>query len=339
MKKLIVPLVVIALLGGTEFAARRAENRIPEPLTWDTQFSQDKATQLERWEEHLEVVITGSSVAQANIDPALLSSLTSYSTGYNAGLPSMTPRVWRQFLLDAVYRDHCPDLLIIAVDIRQFSDNKPGSDDQLNRYFNSRGRLDYIGEEDFWRNAEEWLDSQSALFRIRARLREPDRVVAWVWDVGEIGDWRYTNLTPEGRYQSNDDRTYEWSGESLERLRDGAFLDLSFGGKETAGLRGIIDDARQRGVNVVLVETPTMQDHLSRALPGGSEDQARFTAVLEEVAVEYGVSLLRFPEMDNEAVYFSDYYHMNWTGVENLTTLLAEKINTLGLGQGVGVCR
>jgi len=51
------------------------------------------------------------------------------------------------------------------------------------------------------------------------------------------------------------------------------------------------------------------------------------------------VSLLRFPEMDNEAVYFSDYYHMNWTGVENLTTLLAEKINTLGLGQGVGVCR
>lgn len=337
MRKLIVPLVVIALLGGAEFVASRAENRIPEPLTWDTQFSQDKATQLERWDQGLEVVITGSSVAQANIDPVLLSSLTSYSTGYNAGLPSMTPRVWRQFLLDTVYPDHCPDLLIIAVDIRQFSDSKPGSDGQLHRYLNSRGRLDYIGEDDFWRSSEEWLESNSALFRIRARLREPDRFVAWVWDIGEIGDWRYTNLTPEGRYQSNDDRTYEWSEESLERLRDGAFVDLSFGGKEAEGLRGIIDDARQSGTIVVLVETPTMRDHLSRALPRGSDDQEWFTAVLDEVATEYGVPLLRFPEMDNQAVYFSDYYHMNWTGVEKLTTLLAEEINTLG--EGVGVCR
>ena len=188
MRRLIVPLIVLTLLGGAELQARRVENGIPEPLTWDTQFTQDKATQLERWDGALEVAVTGSSVAQANIDPALFASMTNYSTGYNAGLPSVTPRVWRQFLLDAVYRDHCPDLLIVAVDIRQFSDNKPGSDDQLYRYLDSRGRLDYVGDDDFWRNTGEWLESKSALFRIRARLREPDKVVAWVWDIGEVGD-------------------------------------------------------------------------------------------------------------------------------------------------------
>lgn len=339
MRRLIVPLIVLTLVAGVEMGARRVEGQMPLPLTWDTQFSQDKATQIERWGEQLEVVVIGSSVAQANIDPALLTELSPrFSTGYNAGLPSLTPRVWRQFLLDTVYRDHCPALIIVAVDIRQFSDTKPGSDGQLYRYLDSRGRLDYIGEDDFWRVSGEWLESHSALFRIRSRLREPDKVVAWIWDIGEIGDWRNTNLTPEGRYQSNDARTYEASEERLSSLRDGAFRDLSFGGTETDALRGIIEDATARGSRVVLVETPTMSEELAKALPNGADDLAWFSEVLGGVADEYEIPFLRFPEMDDVAVYYSDLYHMNWTGIERLTTLLTEELNSLDLDVGTGIC-
>jgi hypothetical protein len=340
MRRLVVPLIVVALVTGVELGARKVENRVPEPLTWDTQFSQDKAAQLQQWGERLDVVFTGSSVAEANFDPALFSSLSPQLTsGYNAGLPSMTPMVWRQFLLDTVYSDHCPALLVIGVDIRQFNDNKPGSNGQLSRYLNSRGRLETIGGDDIWDDGEGWLESHFAIFRIRARLREPDKVVAWIWNVGDIGDWRNTNLSPEGRYQSNDNRTYEVSEERLAELRDGAFLDLSFGGKETRALRGIIEDARARETAVVLVEMPTMAEDLVRALPDGADDQRRFTEVLAGVAADYGIPFLRFPEIDNESVYYSDVYHMNWTGVEKITTLLAQRIAELDLDLSPGVCR
>ncbi len=332
MRRLIVPLIVLTLVAGVELGARRVEGGVPLPLTWDTQFSQDKAIQIDGIEDTLDVVFTGSSVAQANIDPALFADLSSqFGDGYNAGLPSMTPRVWRQFLIDTVYRHRCPSLLVIAVDIRQFSDNKPGSDDQRIRYLNSRGRLEYIGDDNFWRSSEQWLEAHSALVRLRSRLREPDKAVAWIWDIGEIGDWRNTNLTPEGRYQSNDGRTYEASEERLSNLRSGAFRDLSFGGKETDALRGMIEDATAMGMQVVLVETPTMSEQLAKALPNGAADLAWFSEVLAGVAAEFDVPFLRFPEMDDQAVYFSDDYHMNWTGVEMLTTRLAAEIDGLDL--------
>jgi hypothetical protein len=339
MRRLIVPLVVVTLLIGAEAAAREVEGRVPDKLEWDTQFSQDKAEQIAAIDGPLDIVFTGSSVAQANFDPVVFTQRASqFTTGYNAGLPSVTPRVWRQFLLDTVYAQHCPSVLVIAVDIRQFNDNKPGSDGQLFRYNNSKGRLEAVGQADLWQRAEDWLESNSALFRTRARLREPDKVLAWAADIGEKGDWRNTNLSPEGRYQSNDSRTYEASEERLESQRTGAFKDLSFGNTETNALRGIIDDALERGVVPLLVETPTMRNQLAKALPNGEEDFVWFSEILSGIADEYGVPLLRFPEMDNEPIYYSDDYHMNWTGIEFISRRLAEEVDVLNLDIGSGVC-
>ncbi len=339
MKKLIVPLIVLTLLAGAEAVARKVEGVVPAPLLWDTQFSQDKADQIEGFDEQIEVVFMGSSVVQANIDPELFAEMSpQFDTAYNAGLPSMTPRVWREFLVDTVYEDHCPSLVVIGVDIRQFSDNKPGSEGQLDRYLGTRGRLQAVGEDDIWLRAEDWLESNSALFRVRPRLREPDKVVAWVWKLGDRGDWRNTNLTDFGRYQSNDARTYEASEARLDALRDGAFKDLSFGGAETAALRGMIDDALAIGATPVLVEMPSMGDQLARAMPNGAADREWMTSVLNEVAAAYGIPLIRVPEMDNDPVYYSDDYHMNLTGVETITGLLAEQIAALDLEYGAGFC-
>lgn len=339
MRKLIVPVIVLALLGGAELVARKVERRVPEPLVWDTQFSQDKVEQIAAIVEPLEVVFIGSSVAQANFDPVVFGERSEqFATGYNAALPAMTPRVWRQFLLDTIYPRFCPELLVIAVDIRQFNDNKPGSNGQLYAYNNSPGRLDLVGEEDIWLQAEEWLAANFALFRARSRLREPDKVLAWVWKIGERGDWRNTNLTPEGRYQSNDNRTYEASEERLETLRTGAFSNLSFGDTETTALHGIIDDALAREVTPVLVEMPTMSDRLTKALPNGAEDLVWFHEVLTDTASQYGIPLLQFPEMDNEPLYYSDLYHMNFAGVEYVSTRLADHLDELNLDTGPGIC-
>lgn len=339
MKRLAVFLIVVTLVAGVEVAARRIEPRLPAALEWDNQFTQDKAGQISDLGDQLDVLFAGSSVAQANLDPPIfIETSHQFDTAYNAGLPSATPRVWRQFLLDTVYAQLCPAVVVIAVDVRQFSDNKPGGDNQFGRYVNSAGRLEAVGTADVWQRAEEWLESRSALFRIRARLREPDKIVARVWGIGDPGYWRYTNLSPLGRYLSNDTLTYVFSQESLDKLADGAFRDFSVGGAETTALRQMIEDALERGIAPVLVETPAMNESLVAALPRGDADLAAYSNTLRAVAQEYEIPFIRMAEFDNQPVFYADLYHMNFTGVEAVTRSLAERIDELELDAGTGLC-
>ncbi|MEA2000364.1 MAG: hypothetical protein U9N84_00535 [Actinomycetota bacterium] len=339
MRRLVAPIIILTILFGVEGVARRIESRMPTPLLWDTQFTQDKADQIAGLGDQLEVVFAGSSVVQANVDPVLfVETSAQYDTAYNAAIPSATPRIWREWIRDTIYLETCPAVIVIGVDLRQFSDNKPGTNGQLHRYLTSRGRDNAIGNADGWEQAEDWLEDQSALFRLRSRIREPDKVVAWVWEIGDLGDWRYTNLTPLGRYGSFDNVVYERSPERIEILSNGAFLDLSLGGAETDALRMMIVDAFDHGALPVLVEMPTMYDQLAKALPNGNADIETFSAILEGVAAEFGIPLIRLPELDNRPELFADEYHMNRTGVDTVTPLLAKRIDALNLDAATGIC-
>ncbi len=339
MRKLITLMIVVSLLLGVEWVARRMDNLVPAVLTWDTQFSQDKWEQIQGLDDPIEVVFAGSSVAQADLDPVFFAEAShQFGTGYNAAIPSVGPRVWREFLLDTVYRELCPALVVIGVDVRQFNDNQADGNNSVARYLNARGRLEAIDAAGVWDVAEEWLESKSALFRVRPRLREPDKMVAWIWDIGDKGYWRYTNLTPQGRYGSNDARTYGATQEAIDRLADTAFRDFSMGGVETNAIRQMIADARQHGAVPVLLEMPAMNDAMSAALPNGIADLEWFTNVLGDLAEETQVPLIRLPELDNDAFFYSDFYHMNLNGVEAISRLLAERIDELQLEVGTGSC-
>lgn len=339
MRKLTVPIIIIALLVGVELVARRVDQRVPAPLTWDTQFTQDKAVQIAGLPDQIDVVLAGSSVAQANLDPGIFTDTSQqYETAYNAGIPSVTPQIWREFLLDTVYRETCPAVVVIAVDIRQFNDNKPGAANQLDRYLSSPGRLEAVGSKDTWQEAKDWLQNKLALFRIRARLREPDKVVAWIWKIGDPVDWRNTNLSPLGRYQSNDNRTYEASQQRLDNLATGAFRDFTVGGIETDAIRQMIKDATNHGATTVIVEMPAMNHNLATALPKGTDDLTSYTNALAAVAAESDVPFIRLPNFDNQTKFYSDDYHMNFTGIEALTRTLAEQIDQLHLDTVPRLC-
>jgi hypothetical protein len=339
MRRSVTLIIMLALLLLMEGASRRVEDRLPTALLWDTQFTQEKADQIAGLGDQLDVVFAGSSVVQANVDPALfIDTSEQFMTAYNAAIPSATPRIWREFIRDTIYRETCPAVVVIGVDLRQFSDRKPGANGQFGRYMASRGRSNAIGNADVWERAEDLLESWSALFRIRSRLREPDKLVAWVWEIGDTGDWRHTNLTPLGRYGSFDNVFYEVSSERIEILSSGAFLDLSLGGVETEALREMVRDARRHDVLPVLVEMPTMSDQLSKALPNGVADIAAFSLILHDLAVDFDIPLIRLPELDNRPELFADEYHMNRTGVDTLTPLLARTLDALELETGSGMC-
>lgn len=277
---------------------------------------------------------------QVNLDPALFTDISeTFENGYNAAIPSATPRIWRQFTLDTVHANMCPATLVIGVDIRQYNDNKPGGDQQLDRYLKSRGRNVYIGNATGWERAEQWMERTSALVRIRARLREPDKVIAWVLNIAGSGDWRDTNLTDEGRYRGFERKTYQQSDDRIDKLRSGAFRDMAIGGIEEQALRGLITDALDRGSDVVLIEMPAMTPAIEAALAETDVDLDGFRASLEGVAHDFGVPLVLLPELNDGPELYADEYHMNLFGTETFTRVLAERLDELALNTDDRPCK
>lgn len=105
--------VLCALLVG-EGALRVLEPYIPPPSPWPTVETQVKSAQLVTLSHEVDVVLLGSSVTEAAVDPELL-GVTGKGVAYNSALPFSTPlsnEVW----LDEVVLEHVsPSIVIIGV--------------------------------------------------------------------------------------------------------------------------------------------------------------------------------------------------------------------------------
>ena len=56
------------------------------------------------------------------------------------------------------------------------------------------------------------------------------------------------------------------------------------------------------------------------------------------MADEAAIPFIRLTELNNRPELYADLYHMNFSGAETMTALLARKIDELGLEPGPGVC-
>lgn len=317
MRITILATLIVLLLA--EVGLSHVEERVPPALEWDDQFTQDKADQIAKL-DGLDVVILGSSVANAELDAT---TIAGDAVGYNAALPSRTPRVWAEWF-DDVLANLRPKVVVIAVDIRQYSDNKPGGDGQLWRYLGSVGRIAHVT------GAEDSLASRTrdsfAITRLKSRIREPDKFFAAVTGFGDIGDWRDTKLDEAGRYTNFDSASYVHRPEVLEELAEGAFLDFSVGGVEQDAVHRIVSSAEDIGARVVLVATPSMRTSLTTALPNGTLDFAAYDASIQAIASERSIPLIRYPDLDDRKELFADLYHMNGTGSELISARLRDDI-------------
>ena len=337
MRRLVVPLIALAVLLGAEGAARVVARSLPPPTDWPNPFLEVKAERIEALStEGVDVVFVGSSVTQADLDPGLFAERSSrFDSAYNAGIPSASPRVWRLFLDDTVHRHLCPDLVVVGVDIRQYNDNQPGSDRDEERYQASPGRERYVtpdADVSFADRAEEWVERNSALFRLRGRFREPDKLFAWATGIGTIGGWSTGTVPADGRFRGFDSIVFEPPPTGLDRLRRTAFRDFEVGGVEEDSLVAIAAAARERGSAVVMVIMPALYADMTPALPGGVADVAAFRASVASAADRAGVPLLVFPHLENRPELFADLYHMNGAGSEALTVALAEATDALDPG-------
>jgi len=315
----VVVVVVVAELG-----ARALQPHLPESVTWPSPFAQAKAESAAEL-GHIDVVVLGSSVANANLDPpAMVAGIPWADTGYNAALPAESPLQWELWARDVVFPDLCPTVLVIALSPRDTNDNLVDADRDLERYRTADGRLALYGVDSLAAQIERISTDVSAIVALRERLREPANVWRYLRD-GKVLGWPQLNLTAQGRYRGfEDDQSYRGNPERDEQLRQGALADYEVGQTIFGALGRIIDTAQGQGIAVVLVDMPSLTEELAAVLDDGFDDLARYREAIEALASRQEVPLLRYPEVNDDPGLFSDQYHMVGAG----SALLSELVGT-----------
>ena len=322
-RSLILGFVLVLLLA--ELGARWLAPQIPGQLIWNNQFTQDKSEQIAR-AGRVELAYVGSSVTNAGIDPRLVSEASGWGIGYNAGLPSTTPSVWRIWSQDLIFPDLCPNVFVLGISIRDYNDNNIGVAPSVRKYVQSAGRLQLYGERT-GQSLEEQVGEYSAFIEVRSRLRQPEKVGRFLlW--GSVPEWPATVLTDEGRYVNWDESVFvALDEEGATWLRNRVFVDFSTGGSEDRAVRDMIEEAQELGVAVAVVRMPAMNDGIVPLLPNGQADLDTFEAQLLALGVDFDVPVISFPDMDNEVDNFGDLYHMNLTGTTAFSRRLGEELS------------
>ena len=322
-RSLILGFVLVLLLA--ELGARWLAPQLPGQLIWNNQFTQDKSEQIARVGS-VELAYVGSSVTNAGIDPRLVSEASGWGIGYNAGLPSTTPSVWKVWSRDLVFPDLCPNVFVLGISIRDYNDNNIGVAPAVSKYVQSAGRLQLYGERTGI-SLEEQVGEYSAFIAVRSRLRQPEKVGRFLlW--GSVPEWPATSLTEEGRYLSWDDNVFVApTPEGATWLRDRVFVDFSTGGSEDRAVREMIEEAQQLGMAVAVVRMPAMNDGIVDLLPDGQADLDEFEQQLVALGVDFNVPVIMFPDMDNTEGSFGDLYHMNLTGTTEFSRRLGEELS------------
>jgi hypothetical protein len=317
-------ITVAVVIVVAELGARALQPHLPESVTWPSPFAQAKAGNAADL-GHTDVVILGSSVANADLDPpAIVAGVPWAATGYNAALPGESPMQWELWARDVVLPDLCPNVLVIAVSPRDTNDNLSDAARDVERYLAADGRLALYGADPLIAQIERISTDLSALVALRERLREPANVYRYLRD-GKAPGWPQLNLTPAGRYLGfDDDRTYRPNAERDEALGEGALADYEVGPAMFGALERIVEDARSRGILVILVDLPAMTEELAAIFDDGADDLERYRQAIDLLASRQQVPLLRYDVLNDDPELFSDLYHMRGVGA----ALVSEMVGT-----------
>ena len=289
--------LTVALVGA-ELMIRLIGPMMPESSSWPTVETDLKSHQLAQMEAGSALVLLGSSVTEAAVDPALLEVLTGLYSPYNSAVPFSSPlsnEIWlEQVLLPAVQ----PDLLVIGLPAW------PPHHDAVRLLEKGIERAVTVPA---LVNVLEW----SALVGKRGVLADWDRFGQRV-RLKMSGLW--TDLGHQTGY-------YNQSGGSVA----GSFP--VFGApamipEQAAAMQRVIVSSRESGVDVVLLLEPVR-------FPGDATETeiTAYIEWLEDMSNEWGVQLWDTYSIEWDESYFADEVHLNKAGTEAFTAYLAGLLN------------
>ena len=316
--RLVAGLIALVLpLAFAEVAVRSIEDRLPIPDGWGTPEIPYKLGLLP--EAGADVLVLGSSVTDAGVDPSLLDALAptergTFNGSLGAGTLEMVAVAARELWLPALK----PKVVVLGVVSRDLNANDPNQAETQQRFFDGMQVEALVGTENLAERLDRTLADTFALWRHRASLRSFTALR------GEAPPgWSSALSEDDGQYRLFAEQEYEPTEALFDFIKEGPLADWAIGQANLDAIRDIVKAAQGVGARVLLVDMPTHEDYVGLH-PRGVSDVARYRAALQELADELEVPLMRSDGFGDED--FADVVHLNEHGAEHLTEEVAEEL-------------
>ena len=317
---LLAALITLLLIEG---GARALDRQLPEAAEWNHVVTDGHSRNVEELADAggVDVLAVGSSVAAAGIDPQMLAEEVGAPRGaYNLWMVGPSMRSIELLTLRYALPALAPRTLVIAVSSRELNDEGQSQAFQFETLRSSAAARQLLPDESALGRLERAAGDVSTLVRSRQALRQTGRVLNALRGIDDDEE-----IDALGMDTSRLERELEIVDAHVEQER-GALRPFAVGGAELDALERLTHGARSRGVDVVLVDMPVVEDVYPLLHEDGRVDDVRYQAVLRAFAEDNDVDLVRARDLDWEDRLFADENHLNGAGAERLTSIVGQAL-------------
>lgn len=268
-----------------------------------------------------EVLLLGSSVVGSGLDPDLLGTASArYDRAFTLWLPGAPVRS-----LEVMYSELAdplldPDVVVVGLTARELNASGDGQERNVQSLVTSPALRRVAGTESQLQALDRWASQRSALVRLRSTLRDPGRLVLAL----QAGKQDRSGGLPEPWKEARP--PYEERPGHIAQERR-ALTGYQADGVELDSLRRLVNEIRDDGARVVLVNMPVHRPSYDALFPRGAADQAAYEAVLGELCTELQVECIDATTQPWTEQHFTNVNHLNRAGTESLTTLVAAALD------------
>jgi hypothetical protein len=316
-----VALIALLVLVAAEGAMRVRASALPAPADWAIPAIGHKFDQIRALEQQggASVVFLGASTVDAGIDPDRFPVRAGARPMYNAAVRGGTMSVITTWAKHVVIPRLRPDVVVLGLSSRELNANDKPRAERERAFYEAPAVWDLLGKTSALERAEHSLESASALFRYRTKLRDPSYFPALLG----FGD------LPPGDVNSAND--YVGEGGELTAFERNTYAGATFfknktkpipiGTDQRAQLGDLMTFLRAEAPRVVVVNMPVTNDYVSTQTPA---QRAQFEAILSAAAKGIGASYVKTGVWPTNL--FADPTHTNGTGSKRLATVLAQPV-------------
>ena len=314
---------VVVVLLVLEVVARLLEPRLSPAARWNNAVPGDHLENIEGLSADggVDVLVVGSSSGGSGIDPQQLADEAlaprgAYNLWMNGPSVQSIELITSRFAMPAL----SPRVLVVAVSSRELNDEGETQRDHVEILRASSAGRTVLTDDHPVARLERAIIRASALVRTRQELRQPHRVLDAV-----RGRREPSTIGPRGMETERIDQTLEILPAHVKQERE-ALRPFEVGGAELEALAALVDAAQARGVRVVLVDMPVLEEVYVPYHERGVDDDRRYQAVLASFAEAQDIELVQARALDWEDDLFADENHLNGEGARRLTSLVSDAI-------------
>jgi len=286
---------LIIALAAAEIGVRIVEDDLPFLSDWPTIETEIKAAQLAELETPPALLIVGTSISEAGIDPQILIDSGIVPSAYNSAFPFFTPQAAEVWLNDFIRPWENLDILLIGV---PSIPPDPNDDHLVTGLRESQDKHGLFGGLALWRLRGFAADLDEALRRRRRSA------ATHLW-------------TPLGHQTVYYERPPTDVGPRSRQLRR-----MGMDSDNQAALARIVEKALDSGATPIIVVEPT------RAVEERIESSASYVDSLEALAIDLGAEFWDMNALEWPDSMFADNNHFNREGTAQYTQAVLQLLSS-----------